>query len=163
MARITHEVYAVDLTTKINLKDVAMQSRDVILTKRPFHVLRWRHKYIGGTCMVYANGKIIHHGSKKQLRCYLRILQKLGFISDIKPIHIYIVTKSTTANLHKKIDYEKLVKSMNGSYEPELFNGCIFKKYNMTFIVYSTGKVIVTGVSDVDVVNGVLIEILLYQ
>ena len=60
MATVTHRVFMTDVSCSLNLRYIAMNTRDVVYTKVPFHVLRWKHKKIGGMCMVYASGKIIH-------------------------------------------------------------------------------------------------------
>ena len=156
MALITHRVYMTDLKCAFNLRHIASKSRDVVLTSKPFTVLRWRHKKIGGTCMIYASGKIIHHGEKYQLRKYARLLQKLGY--DVCLKYIKLLTQSATYTL-PSVNYSTLVKTMNASYEPEVFHACILKRDGMNFTIYQSGKVVITGIKNIDDALGVLIEI----
>ena len=88
MATITHTVYETQLNNHLDLRQIASHSRDVVYTRHRFNVLRWKDRRVGGTCMIYKNGKIIHHGTKQQLRRYLRLVQKLGIYIDMKPIKL---------------------------------------------------------------------------
>ena len=145
-----------DLQCALNLKHIASNTRDVVLTLKPFTVLRWKHKKIGGTCMVYATGKIIHHGDKHQLRKYARLLQKLGYNVCLR--HIKLLTQSATYTL-PSVDYTQLVRTMNATYEPEIFHACILKRDGMSFTIYKSGKVVITGIRNINDALGVLIEI----
>ena len=145
-----------DLKCALDLKHIALNTRDVVYTLKPFTVLRWKHKKIGGTCMVYASGKIIHHGEKYQLRKYARLLQKLGY--NVCLNNIKLVTQSATYTL-PSVNYEHLVKTMRATYEPEIYHACIFKRGRMSFTVYKSGKVVITGIKNIDDALGVLIEI----
>ena len=156
MALITHRVYMADLQCALNLKHIALNTRDVVFTPKPFTVLRWKHKKIGGTCMVYATGKIIHHGGKHQLRKYARLLQRLGY--DVRLKHIKLLTQSATYTL-PSVDYMQIVKTMNATYEPEIYHACILKRDGMNFTIYKSGKVVITGIKNIDDALGVLIEL----
>ena len=79
-------------------------------------------------CMMYKSGKIIHHGSKDQLRKYIRLIQKMGM--RVKLRRIILVTMSGVAYLSKP-NFEKLVHTLDATYEPELFHGCILKHNGM--------------------------------
>lgn len=160
MATVTHRVFMTDVSCSLNLRYIAMNTRDVVYTKVPFHVLRWKHKKIGGMCMVYASGKIIHHGEKMQLRKYVRLLQKMDF--PIRLQKISLVTQSATFML-PNVNYELLVNECGAQYEPEVFHACILKKNEMTFTIYNSGKVVITGIKNLDEANGTLIEIALTQ
>ena len=156
MASVTHRVYMTDIKCALDLRYIAQNTSDVVYTKVPFHVLRWKHKKIGGTCMVYTSGKIIHHGDKMQLRKYARLLQRLGYA--IKMDKIILVTQSATFTL-PKVNYVSLVQNCGAQYEPECYHACILKKNNMTFIIYESGKVIITGIKDINEADAALVEI----
>ena len=156
MASVTHKVYMTDLKCALDLKYIALKTRDVVVSTRAFHVLRWRHKKIGGTCMIYSSGKVIHHGEKNQLRKYARLLQKMGYA--VRLTHIKLLTRSATYTL-PPVNYKKLVQTMNASYEPEIYHACILKKDGMCFTIYKSGKVVITGIKNMDDALGVLIEI----
>ena len=153
---ITHSVYMANVSCTLNLEYIAQHTWNVVLTKYPFHVLRWKHRKIGGMCMMYKSGKIIHHGSKDQLRKYIRLIQKMGM--RVKLRRIILVTMSGVAYLSKP-NFEKLVHTLDATYEPELFHGCILKHNGMSFTIYDSGKMVITGIKSSDDVLASLIEI----
>ena len=106
--------------------------------------------------MVYGNGKIIHHGSKGQMRKYIRLIQQMGFKVSLK--NIMLVTMSAVSHL-KTPNFKNLVQTFGATYEPELFNGCIVKHNNMSFTIYGSGKVIITGIKSIDDAIASLVEI----
>ena len=106
--------------------------------------------------MLYASGKIIHHGDKTQLRKYLRLLQKIGY--HIRHYKIILVTQSATFTL-PKVNYTSLVENLGAQYEPECYHACILKRNGMTFNIYKSGKVIITGIKNMDDVDATLVEI----
>ena len=156
MATITHTVYETQLNTHLDLRQIASRSRDVVYTRHRFNVLRWKDRRVGGTCMIYKNGKIIHHGTKQQLRRYLRLVQKLGIHIDVKPIKL--VTQSAVACL-PNVNYNLLVKNLGANYEPELFHAVQLRRHKMHFTIFRSGKVCVMGVKSLDDVDAALIEI----
>ena len=156
MAKITHRVYMTDFACTFNPKYIASNTRDVIVTSKPFTVLRWRHKKIGGTCILYSSGKVIHHGEKHQFRKYARLLQKMGY--PVQLTYIKLLTSSAIYTI-SSVNYRKLVNTMNASYEPELYHACILKRQGMCFTIYQSGKVIITGITNMNEALGVLVEI----
>ncbi len=49
-----------------------------------------------------------------------------------------------------KIKLEHLSKLVNGEYEPELFSAMGIKKAGMTFLIFNSGKVVITGLKEED-------------
>ena len=161
MAIYTHIVTYGDLGTRLNLKNILEKMRDVKYKERPFRVLLWCHKRIRCTCMVYDSGKIICHGEKKDLRRYARILQKMGYAIRLKKI--IVLTRSAKYVLRERPNLYKLTKMMGGSYEPEIFQALEIKRGGICFLIYKSGKVIITGIANEqlldDIVNPTLLEI----
>ena len=140
---------------------VVLCSRDVVYKKVPFDVLVWHHKKIRCTSLLYRTGKMICHGNKSQLRKYARILQKLGY-----PIHLHkvqIITQSAMYQLKNVVNYSELSKLSGAVYEPEIYHAVGIRRNGVYFIVYKTGKVVITGIKNSrmlsDVVDPTLLEL----
>jgi transcription initiation factor TFIID TATA-box-binding protein len=122
--------------------------------------------------IIFHSGKIILTGTK--------IFDDIDFIINIliqqfnreeivknklskEDIEIEIVNIVITADLHNKIDLDlaSLVLE-NTIYDPEVFPGLIYKDYEpvrCTFLIFSTGKVVFTGIARIDVINPCLINL----
>ena len=64
-----------------------------------------------------------------------------------------------SVNLNTKIDLDKVVKHLEGTeYEPEQFPGIVyrFKDPKVATLIFSSGKIVVTGARTVDDVNKVV-------
>lgn len=144
MATVTHSIYMSDLKCEIDLYKLVFATSNIIYRETPFKVCIWRLRGLNSTCMVYHTGVILVHGSKKSLRQYARVLQKIGFSVHLKKISL--VTKSMVYTMSKPLEYKDVVKYFDGEYNPEIFHGVIFKKKKVNFTVYNSGKVIITGI-----------------
>jgi TATA-box binding protein (TBP) (component of TFIID and TFIIIB) len=112
---------------------------------------------------------LINNGSKSfaearvRVRKYVRIIQKLGYEVSLDPIKW--ITSSAVADLEKRLDLLKVRDQQNGSYEPELFNAVLFKREKVHFSCFSTGKVVITGITSKaslrNVVYPLLMELLI--
>lgn len=144
---ITHRVFTADLCTELDLKKLCRDNVNTMLYKVPFKVLRWQHRRIAGSVQVYRTGRIIFHGlSKKDLRRYARIMQRQGHSVRLKCVKN--VTTSAVYNLRKNVCYGNICKHLDGSYyEPEIFHALKIRKGKLHFIIYKTGKIIITGIN----------------
>ena len=104
---------------------------------------------------------MICHGNKSQLRKYARILQKLGY-----PIHLHkvqIITQSAMYQLKNVVNYSELSKLSGAVYEPEIYHAVGIRRNGVYFIVYKTGKVVITGIKNSkmlsEVVDPTLLEL----
>ena len=57
-----------------------------------------------------------------------------------------MITMSAIYTLHGKVEYWKIVQQLQGSYELEIFHAVGFIREGMHYMVYKSGKVIVTGI-----------------
>ena len=64
---------------------------------------------------------------------------------DVKLRRIKLVTMTGYYKSEKKLVLEKIAKYLNVQWNPELFNGLIVKKHGVTFIVYYSGTIILSG------------------
>jgi len=145
MATITHRIHSADLNCTIDLDNLTHSTTNIIFKKTPFRVCIWNCKKIRFTCMVFHTGKIVVHGPRESVRKYARLLQRLGF--PVRLRFIKLITRSMTYNLGREINYNKIIQHFNISYDPELFHGLVFKKGRISFTLFKSGKIIITGVT----------------
>lgn len=111
----------------------------------------------------YGSGKIIISGTKT-IEETNEIMNFLIEKFENNDLHVsYSSTKilnivcMTTIYLNKSL--ENIIIGLDpqkGSYEPEQFPGLIYKDFGVTFLLFSTGKLIITGLKDTRNADNVL-------
>ena len=105
----------------------------------------------------YKSGKFLITGvkSEKEINSIaervVTILKEKGIFVEIKNIEIQNIVILDYINL--KASLEKLLTYLideNASYEPEQFPGLIFRDEKATFLLFHTGKIIITGIKTFD-------------
>lgn len=148
--RITNIVCTANLNCALDLAAITRKATYIVYKPKKFNGLIWRHRKIPCTCLVFASGKIVCPGIKNisdiksNIRKYARLIQKLGYTINLQ--HIKLVTSSAVHDLKRPVDYCKIVKYMNGKLEPEIFHAVTIKRGKVHFIVYKSGKIIITGI-----------------
>ena len=87
----------------------------------------------------------------------ISLLNEAGF--DVKIINTQIVNIVILEKIHSNTSLEKIICNLDvkkASFEPEQFPGLIYKDWGVTFLLFSSGKVIITGVKDLDIVQPAL-------
>ena len=148
---ITNIVCHTDLGCSINLKDLTSKCVNIIYDPSKFPAAIWKHKTIGGTCMVFSNGKLMINGkinsireAKQRMRRYARLLQKIGWHVTLK--RIVISTISAFYKLDGPLDVYGLAQHFGGSYEAQWFPAVMFVKNTIHFTCFHTGAVLMTGI-----------------
>jgi len=108
-----------------------------------------------GTVAIFSTGKIISMGTKSQFQAKsdlgltLNILRKSGLIENFKII-MKINNIVALVDFKKKIDLGKLAKKLNIPYITDRFNRINYKIYkpNATFLIFESGKIIITGIKN---------------
>lgn len=168
---LTNVVCSANLSCRIELRELCYQISNAIYDPSRFPGLVWRHKRIGGSCLVFSTGVIHCSGhaesfrdGKRRLRKYSRCLQKLGFPVILKDVKC--MTASAFHILSSDLDIDKLIKDRNAVHEPELFPATVFKQGGVTFSCFANGKVVIAGIKGTKDVDGVvyptLVELELY-
>ena len=174
MVRVTNVVCMVHLKCEIDLKHLVSVSRDVTYNPRKHNCLIWKHKKIGGCCMISKDGRMMCNGAassiretKKRVRQYAQLVQKAGY-----PVHlssIQIVTMSAVHTLSQPLNLRQLARDMNWQYEPELFPALMFQREGIHFTCFKTGKVIITGIKKISELDSTVVaaiielELLIYK
>jgi transcription initiation factor TFIID TATA-box-binding protein len=126
-----------------------------ILPKKKGIWVKYRIKPENYYVAFYKSGKILISGVKSLEKVdntaerVLKILENAGVQRNITKIEIVNIVCLGILQLNNTL--EKIVlhlDSSDASYEPEQFPGLIYKKWGATFLIFSTGKVIITGVRD---------------
>ena len=169
---ITNVVFSANIGCEIDLRKLCYRLTNVRYDPRRFPGLIWQHKNIGGNCLIFSNGVINCNGKaaspedcRLRLRRYARRLQRLGYPVNLKDVKC--ITVSATHTLSDVIDIQKLARERSFViYEPELFPAANFKDEGVNFCCFTSGKVIITGVTSAnqmeDSVYPTLIELELY-
>ena len=165
MAQITNVVTYAELNCMFDLNTLARRLHNVVYNPHKFHGLIWKHRHICGSCLIFNKGKLVGNGTsswteaKHSVRQYVRLLQKMGHPVQLKRIHL--TTMSAVYTLANKVNYYKLLEYPGTSYEPELFHALMLKKNCINFIIFQSGKVVITGIKEeLNVtVNPILMEL----
>ena len=154
MATVTHIIHSADLRCKIDLDKLAHSTVNIIYKKSPFKVCIWNCKKIRSTCLVYSTGRILVHGARESVRKYARLLYRLGF--SVRLRFIKLVTQSMVYTLGREINYGKMIEHFKIQYNPEIFHALVFKKATISFTLFKSGKIIITGVRNQSMVESIV-------
>ncbi len=87
----------------------------------------------------------------------LKLLIGIGLDLKIREINIHNVVIQDTVSLNTSL--ETLIANLNprkAEFEPEQFPALVYKDWGVSFLLFSTGKVIVTGLKDVSDAEGMI-------
>jgi len=159
---ITNLVSVCDLNTCIDLTHLARTNINIIYRPQQFSGASWRHRKINGVLVVFRTGKVVHLGKpgdkppRIHIRRFARLLQKQGYDIFLSPI--ICVSKSAVHRLSGCVNLAELP----GHFECEVINAAIIKRGNVSYSIFHTGTVIITGVKQLSAVYPVLLELELY-
>lgn len=105
-----------------------------------------------GRVSVFSSGKLISTGGKsilgsiEQLKLTLMLLVENNFVTDI-PLEPKVQNIVATLDMHKKLDLNGLVGILpHALLEPDQFPAIIVRTdYNTTCLIFSSGKVVISG------------------
>ena len=165
MLQITNVVVQTDLRASIDLKQLVNRVRDIRYDPGLFSAAIWRHNKIGGSCLVFHNGKLNCNGNRnigqarKRIRQYARLIQKQGFPA-VTIQKIDLITMSAVYQLSSNLDLNKACQLLPGArYDPEILNAFMVKRRNVHYNCFHTGKVVIMGIRNIDVVYPMLLEL----
>ena len=156
--RITNIVSVSHVNTRLDLSKITHDNVNIVYNPTKFTAATWRHKKIHGTLLLFPNGKIIHLGPpgkeppRLYIRRYARILHKQGWSVQLSPIRT--VCRSAEHQLSGPVNLYDIP-----GFEPEIINAAILKKESLTFNIFYTGKVIITGIKNTNSVYPILLEL----
>lgn len=154
--RIVNYVCTIELGCRLNLHDICQRANNVEYNPKRFSALIMKKRNPSFTCLIFVTGKVVITGVKSARestiasRKVCKVFQKLGYnvkVSGVKPQNIV-----GTFNVGKKIDLTKfqIANYHKSIYEPELFPGLTYRSRGCTFLLFMSGKVVITGAKSVD-------------
>lgn len=169
---IQNIVVRIDLKCRLNLDSIAEYLSNINYNPKRFPGLFMRINAPKSVLIIFRSGKIILTG--------LKLFEDIDFIIEFlasklnhkklmnngllkENFKVKIVNIVITADLNNKIDLDlaSLVLE-NAIYEPEVFPGIMYKHTDpvkSTFLIFSTGMLVFTGIDQKDVIEPCLISI----
>ena len=114
----------------------------------------WNHKKIGDkktVALVFHTGYISVNGNssvedaRTNLRKYTRLLQKYGYKVKLSCINMQSISAVGQLCNNVKPDLGHVANILHGTYEPEIFTAACLKYMNMSFLLFASGKIVITG------------------
>jgi len=155
MLKIISTVIVCQLDRSLDLSFLLKNLEGAFPPKRGLSRINFRLKPDNYHFAFYRSGKVLITGVKSLDKIetaghyLISLLKKANINVEISSIEIANIVCSNSLNY--SISLENLIchlNSNNASYEPEQFPGLIYKKYGGTFLIFSNGKVILTGFRD---------------
>lgn len=173
---LTYTIQNIVVKTSLNigenfdLKKISEELNNTEYNSERFPGLFVRFKHPKCVIIIFRNGKLILTGLKSFNQINLALKRLILKLNDILEIHIdknsinpKIVNIVITANFHKQINLDlAALKLDNTIYEPEVFPGLIFHSFNpvkSVFLIFSTGKIVFTGVREKQVIEPALVRL----
>jgi transcription initiation factor TFIID TATA-box-binding protein len=155
MIKIVSMVTICTLDQPLDLLYLSTNIENAILPKKMGVWVKYRIKPENYYIAFYKSGKFLITGVKSLKKInniaqrVLKILENAGIRVNITKIEIVNIV--CLGSLQLKTTLERILynlDSSDASYEPEQFPGLIYKNWGGTFLLFSSGKVIITGIRD---------------
>lgn len=154
----------------LDLKHLSTRLENSDYNSDRFPGLFMRFKHPKCVIIIFSNGKLVLTGLKsfKYLDLIIeRIVLKLEEIIEIKidrnSVKYEVVNIVVTADLYKEVNLDLAAITLeNVIYEPEVFPGLVYKVTNpvkSVFLIFSTGKIVFTGIRNKDIIESALISL----
>jgi transcription initiation factor TFIID TATA-box-binding protein len=163
MIKIVSMVTICTLDQPLDLLYLSHNIEGTIFPKKMGIWVKYRMKPENYYIAFYKSGKFLITGAKSiekinnTAQRVLIILENAGVRRNIT--NIEIVNIVCLGSIHLKTTLESIISNLDSSdasYEPEQFPGLIFKKWDGTFLLFASGKVIITGVRDYQTAKNLL-------
>lgn len=153
--RIENVTASIKLDREIDIKGLSLEHCDLeSYENHPMAIIRLTDVVV---VQLYENGNVISTGTRStsdSRKAICETLQKLGFDYDPGKIQIKDIMASTI--LDHDINLEKAYMAFGSiaEYNPEWFSGVIvhYESLGTTGIIYSNGKIVVSGALNMDMV-----------
>jgi transcription initiation factor TFIID TATA-box-binding protein len=149
--RVENIVATIDLGVNLDLEELAgsLPGADYDANRFPGLVLRLRNPRVA--FLLFKNGKVVCTGSKSMgqvmtgVGALVGMLRSCGVSAPIVPTP-RVENVVATCDLHAMVNVEKAVFLLgNTFYDPEVFPGLVYSDFGVTFLIFYSGRVIVTG------------------
>ncbi len=150
----------VEITEKIDLKQIARKHAEVEYNPERFPGLVMRIEKPRATILIFSTGKMVVTGLRKAAEApkvvekVVKNIRKAG-IKVTNPV-ITIQNIVASGDLHTNIDLNMAAIVMEfAMYEPEVFPGLIYRMQDpkTVFLIFSTGRIVCTGAKKKEIVR----------
>lgn len=160
---IQNVVATMNVNVPLELKDIAMRARNAEYNPKRFLAVIMRMREPKTTALIFNSGRIVVTGaksiyeSKKACRRFGKIIKKCGY-TEARITEYKVQNMVGSCDVQFPIMLERLEANLDHtqfcSYEPELFPGLIyrFEGRNEVALVFSTGKIVITGGKDTEMI-----------
>ncbi len=143
----------VSLGCRLDLNQIALNARNAEYNPKRFAAVIMCIREPRTTALIFSSGKIVCTGAKSEedsrlaARKHARIIQKLGFPVKFKDFKIQKIISSCNVKFPIRLECLGLAHSQFTSYEPELFQGLVYRmeKPKITLRIFASGKVVLIG------------------
>lgn len=165
--KIVNVVSTADMHQEVELIEIS-KLPDTIFDTEIYggRVAYFKNAEMIGKVTIFPSGKLISVGTKSPKRAQSEInklIEILGAEDLILPVKVEAIVRNIVALkiLKNAVDLEKLALTSDGIYEPEQFPGLIIREDcpKATYLVFSSGKVVIAGCNSVDDVKAASIRI----
>jgi transcription initiation factor TFIID TATA-box-binding protein len=159
---VVNIVACVDYGVPLDLLKIATHARNAEYNPKRFPAVTLRIQEPKATGLTFKNGKVNIVGCRTVDSAYLaarkfgRMLKSLGFAVKLKTFTVANIV--ATMNCRFPIHLESLASSRHkvfATYNPEIFAGLIYRvvKPQSTFLVFVSGKIVVTGAKTIETIK----------
>ena len=156
----------VEITEKIDLKQIARKHAEVEYNPERFPGLVMRIEKPRATILIFSTGKMVVTGLRKAAEAP-RVVEKV--VKNIRKAGIKVANPVITiqnivasGDLHTHIDLNMAAVVMEfAMYEPEVFPGLIYRMQEpkTVFLIFSTGRIVCTGAKKKDIVREAVLKL----
>ena len=156
----------VEITEKIDLKQIARKHAEVEYNPERFPGLVMRIEKPRATILIFSTGKMVVTGLRKAAEAP-RVVEKV--VKNIRKAGIKVTNPVITiqnivasGDLHTNIDLNMAAIVMEfAMYEPEVFPGLIYRMQEpkTVFLIFSTGRIVCTGAKKKEIVREAVLKL----
>ena len=156
----------VEITEKIDLKQIARKHAEVEYNPERFPGLVMRIEKPRATILIFSTGKMVVTGLRKASEAdavvtkVVKNIKKAGIKVTNPKITIQNIVAS--GDLHTNIDLNMAAIVMEyAMYEPEVFPGLIYRMQEpkTVFLIFSTGRIVCTGAKKKEIVRDAVLKL----
>jgi len=162
---ITNVVATATLTTPLDLEYLQQRLEGSVLQKTTGHWLKYRLQPENRYIAFYKSGKFLITGKgvieslDSLTQRILALIHTAGIDAEILRVDINNIVAKDTLPLRASLETViAVLDPQKAEYEPEQFPALIYKDWGVTFLLFSSGSVIITGARSVDVAHEALRE-----
>ena len=153
--KCTNVLCSTRLGCNLSLRTLAKTLTNAVYDPKKMDCIIWRHRHIGGgrsTALLFKSGYVSVNGNRtvlearRNLRQFARKLQLIVPELTVRSINIQAVSASCRVGENRKFSMTQVHECFGGSFEPELLQAACFKRHGVSFIVFPSGSIVITGI-----------------